>query len=80
MRLYPIDTKFQRDGQKAIKKRSNSRIHKPKPYDQKSGKGISSQFICYSQLLVEFLLNLKHVVYLIIDSQFGFRRTPIFVD
>ena len=31
-----------------------------------AGKGIFSQFICYSQLLVEFYLKLKHVIYLFI--------------
>ena len=80
MRLSPIGTKFQRDGQKIIIDRSNGRIPKPKPYDQKSGKGISSHFICYSQLLVEFLLNLKHVVYLFIYSHSGFRRNLVFGD
>ena len=42
-------------------KRSNSWICKPKPYDQKSGKGISDQFICHS-LVIVVLLKAEHIV------------------
>ena len=62
MILYPIDTKFQKDGQGVRIKISDGRILKSRPYDQKSenrslrvvpavwavGKGISDQFICHS--------------------------------
>ena len=80
MRSSPIVTKFQKDNQEIKKVRSDGWIFKQRPYNQKSGKGSSSQFICYSLLLVGFLLKLKHVVYLSVNSHSGFRRKPVLDD